>query len=557
MKKGIYTLALTFLVVTAVSAQTTVLANFDFNSGSSYPIAAASTATNITASINGTETDAAYSGSATGSNAFVQNTTAGNALSMSNSSGTNSQYWTLTLGGSALNTYQAYKIYFQTEHSSTGATVITISYSIDGSTYTALSQTVAPGLNNTFTEANVDLSSITALNGASAIYLQFAASGASSTGTLRIDNLQIQGSTSPFETNGSSTTFNGAVTAPTLTVTGSARINGAFTSGATTVSSLTNSGNLNVTGTTALIGAVSTGALSSGATTVSSLSSGGNVSATGNLTTAGTFAATGAATLSNNLSVAGTTNLTGAVTTGALTSGATTVSSLNSNGNISTSGVLSAATLSVTGGANFDSLNIGQNLSFGGGKASLGFIPASAATHSANVTYLSRNGNPNTLPVNTCLFPQANSNYLALPYDYLQLNSTWNSSNSQINLGYDGANNIFEGQGTNSTHGLADLLINYYCGSDVAICVNATNGGGSNANGGVVSVGQNFQIGGPISNYNTALNLKTNGTMTRAMNLANSSNTSIFSVATTGDVTMYTGSQLLIKGGDLNHGLGI
>lgn len=334
--KKIYSLAFALLAAATGLAQTTTLCNFDFNGSSSLPVSAASTASNITASVNSSQANAAYGGTATGSGAFIQNTTAGNALSMANSSGTNTAYWTLTLGGSALNTFMAYHLYFQSEHSSTGATVITVSYSTDGSTFTVLSQTVSPG-NAVYSENFVDLSSANALNGASTIYVRFAASGASSTGTLRMDNLQVQGSLSPFETNGSSIIFNGNVTAPTLTVTGNARVNGNLTSGATSVSSLTNSGNLSVTGTSNFTGAVTTGALTSAATAVSSLTNSGNLSVTGisNLSGAVTTGAltSGAHTASSlnstgNLGVTGTSNFTGAVTTGVLTSGATTVNSL-------------------------------------------------------------------------------------------------------------------------------------------------------------------------------------------------------------------------------------
>src|SRR5665213_829342 len=326
MKKTIKTLSLAVtaycLLLTAnCMAQTTTLCNFDFNGSSSLPVSAASTASNITASVNSAVANAAYGGTATGSSAFTQNATAGDALSMANSSGNNTNYWTLTLGGSALNNYMAYHIYFQGEHSTTGATAITVSWSTDGSTYTALSQTIAPGLNNTFTEAFVDLSSINALNGASNIYVRFAASVASSTGTLRMDNLQVQGSLSPFEISGSNVTFNGTVTVPTLTVSGNAKVNGNLTSGAATVSSLSSgnvnsSGNLSVIGTTSLTGAVTTGALTSGATTVGSLSNNGN------------------------LSVTGTTTLTGAVTTGTINatnlniSGSTTFNQINASQSI-------------------------------------------------------------------------------------------------------------------------------------------------------------------------------------------------------------------------------
>ena len=172
MKKN-YTLALALFGTLTATSQVN-LANFDFNGSTGLPLSATTT-TNITASINGTQTNAAYTGTSTGSAAFIQNTTAGNGLSMSNSSGTNTQYWTLTLGGSDLNKYMNYKVYFQSEHSSTGATAITILYSTDGSTFTALSQTVSPGLNTSYTEATVDLSGIAALNNQNAVSIRFAA----------------------------------------------------------------------------------------------------------------------------------------------------------------------------------------------------------------------------------------------------------------------------------------------------------------------------------------------------------------------------------------------
>ncbi len=239
--KKLHILAVSLLAGLAANAQTTI-AQFDFNGSSSLPVSAASTASNITASVNGTQANAAYGGTTTGSSAFTQITTAGNALSMSNSSGTNTNYWTLTLGGSALNTYINYKIYFQTEHSSTGATAIDIYYSTDGSTYTALSQTVTPGLNNSYTEAIVDLSGITTLNNQTAVYVRFAASGGTgSSGTLRMDNLEIQAATSPWTMSGGNVNFTGGISATSFTTTGDARINGNLTASgiASTSSNLT------------------------------------------------------------------------------------------------------------------------------------------------------------------------------------------------------------------------------------------------------------------------------------------------------------------------------
>jgi len=514
--KKIILLSLVIILGKEIVAQTTI-ANFDCN-GSSLPMSATSTASNITASVNGTEADAAYSGTATGTGAFTQNTTAGNALSMANSSGTNTRYWTLTLGGSDLNKYINYKVYFQSEHSTTGATVITISYSTDGTTFTALSNTVAPGLNTTFTEAFVDLSGASTLNNQTAVYIRFAASGASATGTLRIDNLEIQAATSPWTMSGGNVNFTGGLTATTFTTTGDARVTGAFNSGATTVASLINSGNLNVAGTTTLSGAVTTGALTSGSTSVSSLSNSGN------------------------LSVNGTSNFTGAITTGPLTSGVTTVSSLNSSGNISATGILTASTLSVTGGATFDSIGVGNRISFGGGQSGLGFI--APFNGKPGIIYTGRQAPPSTLsvpcnyhgfgPSGTVLYQNGGSAAYSTNGTYSGY--VWNS--------FDGANGIIEATGNNFINGsTANMLLNYYCGSDVAICVGGfgstpVNTGGTNSAGGVVSVGQNFQIGGPTYNVNTALNLNTNNITTTAINVQNGSNPSVFKVASNGSATI-------------------
>jgi hypothetical protein len=173
-----------------VYSQTTIV-NHDFNSGSTYGTLSPNLAGNITCTVSGTESFLTYTGTASGGSAFITNSTAGQALAMSNSSGTNTRYWTFQLGGTALNSYKTYKLYLQAQRSNTGAQTITIATSTDGSTFTNFGTTMSPG-NGSFTEQVFDLTSITAIDNQSNVYIRIMASGASGTGTLRIDNFEIQ-----------------------------------------------------------------------------------------------------------------------------------------------------------------------------------------------------------------------------------------------------------------------------------------------------------------------------------------------------------------------------
>ncbi len=188
MRKILLSLSCFVLAGTGI-AQTTIV-NYDFNSGASYGALTPTLASNITSVASSTETFTTYAGTASGSSAFTANSTAGNALAMANSSGTNTRYWTFQLGGSYLSTYKTYKLYLQAQRSATGAQTVTIAYSTDGSTFTNFGTTMSPG-NGSFTEQVFDLSAITALDNQSAVYFRIMASGASGTGTLRIDNLEI------------------------------------------------------------------------------------------------------------------------------------------------------------------------------------------------------------------------------------------------------------------------------------------------------------------------------------------------------------------------------
>jgi hypothetical protein len=187
-------LILVFALIALANMATgqTTIANYDFNNCTHYSNLAASTANNITSTIIDTTvvTYQTYSGIASGSLAFTSNGTAGNALAMSNSSGSNSKYWDFKLSGSLLSSYKSYKVYLQAQRSSTGAQTVTVAYSTDGSNFTSFGTTMSPG-NGSFTEQIFDLSGIAAIDNQGSIYIRIMASGASGTGTLRIDNLEV------------------------------------------------------------------------------------------------------------------------------------------------------------------------------------------------------------------------------------------------------------------------------------------------------------------------------------------------------------------------------
>ncbi len=179
---------------TVTGSTRATLANYDFNAGTSFAALTPATAPGITAAASSSEAFATLTGIATTAAAFAQNQTAGNALSMSNSSGTNTRYFQFALGGTSLPLYSDYKVYAQTQRAATGATTVTLAYSLDGgTTFTAVapSGTVA----TTYNALAWDLGGIVALNRVPAVVLRVLASGASGTGTLRLDNFQVQAST--------------------------------------------------------------------------------------------------------------------------------------------------------------------------------------------------------------------------------------------------------------------------------------------------------------------------------------------------------------------------
>jgi uncharacterized repeat protein (TIGR01451 family) len=179
---------------------TTTIVNYDFNSGTSYATLTPALASGVTSAASSTEAFTTFSGTATTGAAFTTNATAGTALAMSNSSGTNTRYFQFALGGTSLPIYSSYKVYVQARRSSTGAQTVTLAYSTDGMTFTNFSTTLSLPTADTFAAEVFDLSAVTALNNKSNVYFRLLASGASGTGTLRIDNFQVQaeGATMPM-----------------------------------------------------------------------------------------------------------------------------------------------------------------------------------------------------------------------------------------------------------------------------------------------------------------------------------------------------------------------
>ncbi|MDX2190730.1 MAG: T9SS type A sorting domain-containing protein [Bacteroidota bacterium] len=191
--RWIYILAILFEVIYS-NAQVT-LVNYDFNSGASYAAISPSLASGITSSISSTESFTTFGGSASGGSAFSSNGTAGNAIAMSNSSGTDTRYWDIAVGGVSLSGYTTIKIYFQAQRSGTGATTVTVTYSLNGGSYTAFaSNTMSPG-NGSFVQALLSLPAL--VDNPTSLTFRLSASGASGSGTLRIDNFQVQGVAAP------------------------------------------------------------------------------------------------------------------------------------------------------------------------------------------------------------------------------------------------------------------------------------------------------------------------------------------------------------------------
>ncbi len=205
--RGAFTTSLRFLsgsttvavpaTATLAPAVVTTIVNYDFNSGASYGALTPALASGVLSQASSTQPFATSAGTATTGPAFTANATAGQAIHMADSSGANIKYFQFVLAGSSLPIYNNYRVYAQAQRSGTGAQTVTLAYSTDGINFTNFGTTLAPP-DGSFAAQVFDLSAITALNHRSLIYFRLLASGATGTGTLRVDNFQVQAnSTAP------------------------------------------------------------------------------------------------------------------------------------------------------------------------------------------------------------------------------------------------------------------------------------------------------------------------------------------------------------------------
>ena len=175
-----------------INAQT-LLVNYDFNAATTACTASpTSVATGVTSVYSASETTCTTtSGTVTDSQAFTQNTTAGITTGFTNSSTTPSKFFQFALSNLPTN-LSNYQVYFQSQRSNTGFTTLTLQYSIDGgASFTpAGTQTVSTAFATT-TPLVFNLPA--AVNNTSSLIIRLVATGATgTTGTIRLDNFQVQ-----------------------------------------------------------------------------------------------------------------------------------------------------------------------------------------------------------------------------------------------------------------------------------------------------------------------------------------------------------------------------
>jgi hypothetical protein len=218
---------------------------------------------------------------------------------------------------------------------------------------------------------------------------------------------------------------------------------------------------------------------------------------------------------------------------------------LDVTGDGKVSGSLAVSTLSVSGGATFDSLAVGQRLNFSAGQSGISYIPADTSGNSSVLVFGTASQAADfgrTRPLVGCnLMPPSGLTNVNVFTSQITL---WNgqhipvSSNTNgtttypnfLTFSFDGNGANIDLAGTASGNGSEVLLLNPYCGKSVGIC--------TGNNGGFLYTGNNLQIGGFTSiqhsngNGNIALNILSPAST--AINIQNSSSASVFNIANDG-----------------------
>lgn len=170
--------------------------------------------------------------------------------------------------------------------------------------------------------------------------------------------------------------------------------------------------------------------------------------------------------------------------------------------------------LQVVGNTQIDgNFRVNGDFIFGGNKR-IGYLPPSGG----NPEVISFGGSPQLpLPNLPCLFPMINvitqNQFNGMIQVFNPSIPSLGGTTNILNMGFDGANGIIDMSGTNNQGG-PGLLINYYCGKDVAINT-GVNGGNvtmTNATMGMVGIGKipayKLDVAGNVSINNNSLFLK-------------------------------------------------
>ena len=214
-------LFLTFLSLTTVAQ--TLLVNYDFGSSntacSSTPVTASGITSTLSTSLSCIGTRAGVAVSTPTS--FATNSTAGNCMAMRSPTGGGflNDYFQFSLGGSQLNQYGGYKIFFNCKlDNSVG--VLTIDYSINGTTWTNFS-TLTPAA-NTWVGITQDLTAVSALNLQSNVYFRIGipSNSGGSNKFADIDNFQVYSGCNPAQLSlpATLTQCNGTIATMSVTV---------------------------------------------------------------------------------------------------------------------------------------------------------------------------------------------------------------------------------------------------------------------------------------------------------------------------------------------------